>query len=756
MRSHRRPQYPLAAALLKLARLAAPVSDPPPGTVLEGLGGSVEVAYDTLAVPRVRADHELDTYRVQGFLHGWNRAFQMDLSRRMSAGSLAELLGKAALPFDRFMRKLALSRYAAGAVAHMAPDSPERAALDAYTEGVNQAWEQGPLATEYRLLKTTPRPWTPEDSAVTIYQLAWNLNTIWFAHWLHDRLRDVPEALELLFEPTVALETIMPGTGPATAWGPGGIGSNNWVVDGRHTASGFPLLANDPHLMPQLPSIWYEMALESRELHVWGATLPGLPGVIIGQNQNIAWGVTNVDPEVQDLYRIRVETDGRTYQVDGQSRELTSRPELIKVRGGTAEEVACWDSHWGPVIVDEAAGTKVALAWTAFQPLPMIQAAYHLNHAHDWTTFLSALRLWWAPAQNFVYADRDGHIGYVMAGQIPTRKSCLPFGVRDGNTERFAWGEPVDFDLLPKLFDPPEGIIVTANNPVVGAQADLPIRGRYSLGFRARRIRDLLQATEQHTVHTFGQIQTDVSSDLVRSVAGQLASLPHLPPGWAEALAGFDGKILPHSPVPTLCYLFAEAAIPSRIVEALARPYFPDIEPGAPGSHPFPENGYILLGHERLLTWVHTHWDLIDTARAVDEAHQRGLKFFGPVVSAWTWGRARLVTPFHPFNSSKAVGNVFGRLPIAAGGDGTTVFQVFFMVDPQLPWPRSVAYLPSYRQVVDLAEVTESQAIHLTGQSGHPLSPHYDDMLSLYQAGQLAPIGPRDKAATVVFSPPPV
>lgn len=754
---HRRQGYPIATALLKLARLTAPVSDPPSDTVMPGLIAPVHVTYDTLAIPRAVAERETDLYRIQGFLHGWNRGFQMDISRRLPAGTLAELLGKAALPYDRFMRKLGLFRYASGAVSLMTPGTPERAALDAYTEGVNQAWDQGPLATEYRLLKTTPRAWTPEDSAMAIYQLAWNLNTIWFAHWLRDRLSDVPEALAFLFEPALALETIMPNTGSATAWGDGGIGSNNWVVDGRHTASGAPLLANDPHLMPQLPSIWYEMSLESPELHVLGATLPGLPGVIIGQNRHITWGVTNVDPDVQDLYRIELEADGTTYTVDGEPHILASRPETIQIRGGPSESVACWDSHWGPVIAEEPAGTKIALAWTAFQPLPMIQSAYHLNHAHDWTTFLSALKQWWAPAQNFVYADREGHIGYVMAGQIPSRKADAPFGVRDGNTGRFSWSEPVDFDLLPKLFDPPDGIIVTANNPVVGAEAAIPLRGRYALGSRARRIRTLLQGTDRHTADTFRQIQTDISSDLVRDIAERMRMLPDLPSGWTEALAGFDGLLSPHAVAPTLCYLFAEASLPTQIADALARPYFPDVEPGVPGSHPFPENGYILLGHERLFTWVSRHWDEIDRTDALEQAHLRGIKSFGPTVSKWTWSRARLVTPFHPFNATKAVGDVFGRTPLRVGGDGTTVCQVFFTLDPHLAWPRAVAYMPSYRQVMDPENVQHSQAIHLTGQSGNPLSPYYDDMMAIYEAGQLASVslGPARQASPAsVFNPP--
>ncbi len=709
--------------------------------VEQGLTQPVEVGWDMVGVPHIQAATMRDALFAQGYLHGRERAFQMDLSRRLPAGRLAELLGESALPYDRFMRRLNLSHWA-----KEAPDTwseSTRQYAQSYVNGVNLAFAQTPLPPEHRFLKQPLLPWSLDDSNLLVYQLAWTLNTIWTAKWGYDQVQELAEIQEWLFGslPDAPNLTIIPGTGQPFAWGSIGVGSNNWVVDGAHTKDGTPLLANDPHLMPQLPSIWYEMFVEGGSLAAFGVSLPGAPGIVIGQNRDIAWGVTNVDPDVQDLYRIRMNLDGVSYARDDQTGELTVRQEVLKVRGKPDQILTCYDSHVGPIIHQEQDGTKIALAWTGFQPLPIMQAIMGLNQAHDWETFVSALAKWWVPAQNFVYADRNGHIGYLCAGQIPTRNQGPYLGCADGNTRATEWTGTLDWSQMPRLFDPPQGYAISANNPVVGQTSDPYLFGRYSLGYRAARIESLIQAEALHDRDSFAKIQADVYSDPLYRIGQKLLQWGDLPDEWRNLIKSFDGQVTAESSVPTMLYLFMVSALPDSLKKVLDRPFFHDVEPSLPGTHPFPERFWGLLG-ERIGPLVLDRWDQIDLGRAIEEATKSGIMVLGPEMSQWTWGKAHQAEVFHPFIQVKLLKPLFGRRSLPMSGDLYTPQQAAFALDPQLPWPRMVAFMPSYRQIMAPAHPSDSVAVHLTGQSGHPLSPHYDNLLIPYLTGQYYAIGP--------------
>lgn len=709
--------------------------------VQEGLEHPVEVRWDEVGVPHINAQTMLDALFAQGYLHGRERAFQMDMSRRLPAGELAELVGESALPYDRFMRRLNLTYWAKRAPGTWSENTRQYA--DTYVKGVNLAFSQNPLPPEYRFLKQALRPWTVDDSNLLVYQLAWTLNTIWTAKWGYEQVQEFEQIRQWLFGPLPGTPdvTIIPGTGNPVAWGTIGVGSNNWVVDGAHSKNGTPILANDPHLMPQLPSIWYEMFIEGGSLQVFGASLPGAPGVVIGQNQHIAWGVTNVDPDVQDLYRIEMEPDGLTYMLDGQKTTLTLRKEILKVRGKPDQILLCYDSHAGPIIHEDQDGSKIALAWSGFQPLPMMQSILRLNRAHDWETFVTALAEWWVPAQNFVYADSAGHIGYICAGRIPTRHGGPWLGCTNGNTTNTAWTGWIDWTAMPRLLDPVQGYALTANNAVVGPDADLFIFGRYSLGHRAKRIEALLRAEPLHDRDSFAKIQMDVYSEPLDQIAHKLCQCEGLAPNWRSLLEAFDGQAASDSPAVTALYLFMLEALPGSLKNILDRPFFYDVKPGLPGTHPFPERLWSLLG-ERIGPLVLSLWETIDVPGAVQRASEAGQQWFGPDLTQWRWGRAHQAEGFHPFTQVKLLKPLFGRKTLPMPGDLYTPRQAAFALDPQLPWPRMVAFMPSYRQIMMVSHPEESVAVHLTGQSGHPLSHHYDNLLAPYLNGQFYPLGP--------------
>lgn len=738
-------RWPNFGLYRRLFRLAGTLKAPPviPDKLrLDGMAADAEIDWDQRAVPTIKAGTLNDGVRIQGYLHARMRGFQMDFLRRMPLGELAEILGPGALPNDTFMRQLNLRRWAEASVAETSPEALD--ILQAYVDGVNQGFQSGPPAPEYRFLKVSPRPWTLEDTAVLTYTLSWQLNGIWQYKWAFDRLAAQPEAAAWLFDAIAGTPeiTIVPGTGGAyQGWGAGGngVGSNNWVVSRSRSKSGKPLLANDPHLMPMLPSIWFQVAMDAGPLTIQGVSLPGTPGVIIGQNRHIAWGVTNVNPDCMELYRIRMD-DGSHYHLDGEPADLTVREEIIRVRGGADIRQTCEESHAGPVIHRERDGSRIALLWTGLAPLRTLEAVTGLNQAQNWQQFNDALQSWAVPAQNFVYADEEGNIGYVLAGEIPLHPEKSAFGCLDGNTRSTLWTEGIPWDQMPRILNPDSGYIVTANNAPVGQDFSPQFVSHDSLGYRAHRIRELLEDTPLHDVQSFSRIQLDDFSRPVQELSNLLARDPDCPASWQPYLEQVDGRAAVNRVAPTLCYLWAMEAVPEAVRLALDAPLFHDVLPGAPGTHPFAENFWGLMG-ERLLPAVIARFHELDRKNAFTQANARGRKAFGDAVDSWTWGRAHQTVLFHPFTQVSLTKPVFGRKPLPTPGDYFTPRQAALPVDPNLDWPRPVLFMPSFREVLTPGDMEESRFVHLTGQSGHPLDPHYDDLIAPHFDGKLHPIG---------------
>src|SRR6266581_558552 len=516
---------------------------------LQGLHELVEVITDRYGVPHIYAQNEDDLFFAQGYVHAYERLWQMELNRRISSGRLSEIFGELALETDRFARRLGMHR-AADNAARQLPEHSKRI-LDAYAQGVNAYIErnQNKLPVEFTFLRFKPEPWRIEDSIQWSKMMGWNLGGNWETEVIRARIvaklgTERAAKLEAGYDPNHPL-IIPPGVeyqginlGMLEQYeqlkqlsGFGMIGaSNNWVVDGTMSTTGLPILCNDPHLGQAAPSIWYECHLVAGDIDVIGASFPGTAGVVIGHNQYIAWGITNAVSDVQDLYIEKFNPENpHQYEYQGKWEEAQIIREEIKVRGSKTpliEEVRI--TRHGPILTKlphantdnsanagqngaqaEAAALPLALRWTGLEQCKIISALDKLDRATNWEEFKEALRDWDVPPQNLIYADNEGNIGYVMAGAIPIRAKGQNLLPSPGWTGEYEWTGFIPFDELPQTYNPEQHFIVTANNRVVDDDYPYYITNEWLNGYRAQRIRDLLTSKGKLAPEDMAKIQGD-------------------------------------------------------------------------------------------------------------------------------------------------------------------------------------------------------------------------------------------------------
>lgn len=778
---------------------------------LPGLEANATVLRDRWGVPHIYARSDSDLFAALGYVHAQDRLWQMELNRRTGHGQLAEILGPIALSSDIFVRTLGFSRVARREVELL--DDEVRTIVEAYCRGVNAcvAASRGRLPLEFSILGFQPRPWEPADILVWPKVMGLNLSGNWMSELLNARIVAAlgPERAAALAPrypddgpPTVPAGTVYPidigaealrlasEAAPFTGQSGTAQGSNAWVVSGARSASGKPLLADDPHLGLGLPGIWYEAHLVGGSFEVTGVTMPGTCGVIIGHNARIAWGVTNAMTDNQDLYLERFHPDDPLrYAFRGEWLRAELVREEIAIKGQrepTAIEVRV--TRHGPVI-DDAAGaiharagqgnglahTSLALRWTALDPNPSLsRAVLRLNRARDYDEFRAALTDWDCPPQNFVYADVDGHIAYTLAGRLPIRArgdGQLPVPGWDGEYEWIGFIPPA---ALPASLDPPSGAAVTANNRI--AAADYPfhhaLHGEWLNPYRSQRISELLDASPTHDQRSFARIQLDLRSLPGLALAAAVADLEPAEPLERRArdlLVAWDGELGPDSVAGTIYdalrhHLLREAY--AELGDMLA------LSAGLGAFGALPGNSYLdralptVLARiasaprpGRLDPWlgVGRGWDeLLGLAlsRAVAELRQR----FGSDPARWTYGRVHSLTLRHPLGSVAALAPIFNRGPWPTGGDLDTVNQHYV--------PRDTAAgplynAPSYRQIVDLSDWDASRVILPAGQSGHPASRHYSDMAEAWRSGGYHPMlwsrasVERHTVSTLTFEPRP-
>ncbi|MBN1177729.1 MAG: penicillin acylase family protein [Anaerolineae bacterium] len=755
---------------------------------VDGLDAETTIVRDAWGIPHIYASTTHDLFFAQGYVHAQDRFWQMEFWRRIGSGRLSEVLGEAALERDRFIRTVGWHRTAEAEVDLLSPEA--RAVLEAYAAGVNAYIDshRGRLGLEFTLLGLTGthfdvEPWSIVNTLTWAKVMAWDLSGNMDEELLRAQIvaQLGSQALPALMPPYSDERPVIvphPLTDDTTravpdaaftthALGSGaGLGSNNWVIAGEHTTTGMPLLADDPHLGIQMPSIWYEIGLHCEPLgpncpyNVVGASFASSPGIIIGHNDHIAWGVTNLGPDVQDLFIERVDPDHpNQYEVDGEWVDMDIVREEITVAGWDEPEVIdVRITRHGPIINDVAGGTQddwsfgwqpLAFSWTALQPGTLVQSIILLDQATNWDEFRHALSYWDVPSQNFVYADVEGNIGYQAPGRIPIRAAGDGTMPAPGWTGEYDWIDTIPFDELPRAFNPEEGYIVTANNAVVGPDFPHFLAVDWAPGYRAQRIVDLIEADDAITLADVQAMQADSSPVWAAEVLRYVLPLPSS--GWdldsrderrltegLELLRLWDGRAERDSAGAALFETFRRHLVDLTFSDELSADLLVRARHSAMNALP------------ALLADEDTPWfDDVDTPQVEerDEVMVRALmaaidemaETQGRNMENWRWGDLHTATFANQSLGRSGIGlveRILNRGPFEVDGTIATVNNTGY----SLSRPFDVTIVPSYRQVVDLADLTRSVSMHTTGQSGHAYHRHYDDMIDPWRNVEYHPM----------------
>ena len=734
---------------------------------LSGLDGPVEVLRDAQGIPHIFASSIADAHFALGFVHAQDRLWQMEIDRRIAAGRLAEALGPAALEPDRLFRTLGIRRVAAANLAHY--DDESKRLLEAYSKGVNAFLATNPvLPPEFWIFGIRPEPWTPVDSIAWLKMMAWDLGGNWRTELLRLSLaRRLPLSAIQEFLPPYPGDAALPLPDLKRLYGPlerepiqvsqasalqgaDGLGSNSWVVSGARTASGKPLLANDPHLDLTAPSVWYLAHLHAPGLEAIGGTLPGVPGVIVGRTDRIAWGFTNTGPDVQDLYLEKLDASGGYATPEG-VRRFAVVEETIKVKGQPDERLSVRLSRHGPVISDAwqraldatPRGYALAFQWTALAEDDLtLQASLKLSQAHDWASFVEIGRNLHAPQQNVVYADVDGNIGFIAPGRVPVRKpdnDLHGLAPAPGWDARYDWAGFIPYDELPKAFNPPEGMIVTANQKIVPPGYRHFITSEWEPPYRAQRIEALLEQVPKHDARSFERIQSDVAATALRDLLPYLLKATPTSDAGRQALrmvGAWDGTMDPARPEPLIAMAWWRE---------LARALYADELGDLFRYYWSPRAVFVTQALATNSAWC----DDVRTRRAescdelvsasLEKALSELTRRYGADLSKWRWGEAHAADHRHrPLSRSRWLAPLFD-IEVPVGGGPYTV-NVGAMDFSDAAEPYAAHHAPSLRAIYDLADPEASVFIQSAGQSGNVLSPHYRSFAKLWAEGRYVPM----------------
>lgn len=768
---------PTTSGAIKFSMLTAPVT----------------ITRDTYGVPHIVAANVKDLYAAQGYVHAQDRLFQMFLFRAVAQGRLAELLSPSEVQTDKFSRTVGFYRAAQAELAQTAPEV--RDALQAYANGVNEFIRThiDSLPLEFGLIGAKMEEWQPVDTLAFGKLEAYDLSQDWANELLASDLRKnlgAATAAQLLPGYPAAAPVIVPGANSGTSpeleaynknirpllinLGLEGLGSNNWVVAGSKSVTGKPLLANDPHLAVRNPSIWYQMQLTTSDgkYDVTGFSFASAPGIITGHNRNIAWGVTNVGGDVQDLYVEKLDPTGHPgqYQNGDKWVPLQLITETIKVRDAEPVTQTVRLTERGPILSDvftsdDPLGKSVdrpfSLQWSALKPGRLFEAVYGLQTASNWNEFRAALSKWSVPGQNFVYADQQGNIGYQMTGDYPVRKKGDGSVPVPGYSGEYGWTGVVPYDSLPRAYNPPGGYIATANNSPFPPGSNPPVRGNYAPPYRIQRIIEMLKAKDKLSVDDFKAMQLDTRSVLARNIAPKLAALKALDDRTKQAVAMFknwDGDIEADSVTASIYEATLQRTLTETLSDDLGSDSFVD--------YVSTQGSQALMAIDDLMNKPNDPlWDRKDTPQketrddilllSLTAALDDLTGAVGSNMQDWTWGKLHTITPAHPFGGQPIIGGLFNLPTSPIGGDNTTVsVGSFNMADPF-----AVTSHQSYRMILDTSNWSNSVAIYLNGQSGQPGSKHFGDFLPAYLRGDYNPLlfTPADvqgnKEATLTLQP---
>jgi penicillin amidase len=726
--------------------------------ILQGLQGEVSVWRDEKGVPHIEAENLQDLYVAQGYVTAQDRLFQMDLSRRQASGQLSEVIGEATVETDKFFRTLGLRRAAELSYASYSEEAQQ--ILASYAKGVNayiqESIEENKLPIEFTLIGYEPREWEVVDSLAIGKYMAYDLGGHWegqaFRYYLAQNFSE-EEALDLF--PTY------PENGPAViqalkdhpldvaqSFASAVIphqfnGSNNWVVSGDKTASGAPILADDPHLGLGTPAIWYQTHLRTSEVEVSGVIFAGVPGIIVGHNEHIAWGVTNVGPDVQDLYIEKRNPQNATeFEYMGQWEPAQVINEEIKVKDKDPLQHEVLITRHGPIMSefahDNKPDTALSMRWTALDATTELEAVLNMNKAKDWEDFKEALTYFQVPAQNFVFASKDGTIAYRANGLIPIREkgdSSVPV---PGWTDEYEWKGYIPWEELPTIVNPDEGFISTANNKVVEDSYPYHISHTWAQPYRQQRIRDVLSDLSNGTVDDMKKLQFDhynlQAEEFVPLLLGelkkekiqsQLRDIDHKALVLLEEWNYEDHK---DSGAPLLFHLWMQQFSDVLFIDKMDQNMYKMFEGRAQIVDQLIRNA--INGNPG--PWVEQKGGLAEVTRlALQNAIDQSIKLQGNQPEKWKWGKFHSVTFAHPLSSIKPLHLLFNPTPVPMGGSRVTVGAASFNGRTG-----EVNHGAAWRTVVDVSDLTKSYDVIGPGQSGHVLSEWYDNQINDWTTGQ--------------------
>lgn len=721
---------------------------------LAGLREPVEVVRDTWGVPHIFARNQHDLFFAQGYVAAQDRLWQLDMWRRAAEGTLSEVLGPRALERDTFARLLRYRGDHAAEWNSYAPDAHEIA--DAFVQGINAqvaAVNADPrkLPIEFALTGARPGPWTPD---VVIGRLAGYVMTGNASRELRRAILaqsvGVPRTLEIMpIEPRVDLDVpdgldladlnadILKIARDADAPFPfedaAQVGSNNWVVSGAHTASGKPLLANDPHRAIRIPSLRYSVHLNAPGWNVIGAGEPALPGVAAGHNDRVAFGFTIVGIDQQDLYVETLHpTDDRLYLVNGAWHPVREVHEQMTVKGSRRPQtITLRFTRHGPVLARDLVRRRAyALRWVGMEPgTAGYLASLTLNRVKDWKEFLSAAQRWKVPAENLVYADVEGNIGWIAAGLTPVRSRGTGLLPVPGHDSAHEWVGFLPVSDLPQSFNPSSGYIATANHNILPPRYPRMLGYEWGAPHRYQRIVEMLETGGSFTVADFERMQHDEVSLPARQIVSWLNEALAFPGVQPEAesvyatelLERWDGRLSADSAAAAMYEawlpLLGKAAIVAAVPPSERRHYDANSI----------DTTLRLLGSldPARRAWVMTGTSLVD-------AWYAGAKTLSDDAKKWTWGGLHQSHFEHPLATTSDRESLFNLGARPRGGDGTTPFAT-----GNGRWQTHGA---SFREVIDLADWDRSTTINVPGESGQPGSPYYDNLYPLWAEGKYHPM----------------
>lgn len=680
------------------------------GTLSLPVSKSATVVRDARGVPHIEAATLEDAWIVQGYTHAQDRLWQMDALRRLAAGELSEIIGPGALEIDQDARKLRMRRAAEEHLQRLTAE--DRRMLAAYARGVNRFMEthRGKLPVEFTLLGYDPKPWRIADSILVGLHMFRSLTTTWKDEGLKQNLMTKGDAQKVNFLFPVASGNEVQ------------LGSNGWAISGKHTASGKPILANDTHLEWAFPGPWYSVHVKTPQINVIGFSLPGLPAVVIGHNERIAWGITNLHFDVQDMYAERIDLNTGRYAYKNQLEQARLERETIRIKGRPPVELPIWVTRHGPIIQG-----NLALRWTATESgafqLPMIE----IGQAKNWNDFRKALTRFTGPGSNFVYADVDGNIGYQAAGKLPIRRNYNGDLPTEGVTGESEWDGYIPFEELPTAFNPESGFLITSNQNPFGEKYKYHVNGNFSSPYRSRQIEAILKSHEGWKPDEMLRIQTDVYSAFSQHLAKEVYRVwekkgqqnPNLREA-AAALKDWNGQMVPGTAAPMIVTL---------IFQQFRKAVADKASPGQGATYELQMAPVVL---EKLLDQRPKDWfaDYDQTllecfAKAVDE----GTKLQGSNAAKWDYGKyTEFVLPHPVLSKVPYVGRYFIIGPLPMAGASTTVKQTTRRLGP------------SMRFIADLSNWEGSLHNVTMGQSGQPFSAHFRDQWNSYISGRSFPM----------------